>query len=156
APKASLVVRRDLHEAIQFLLLDAAAQIHSGPGIFHRAGTFPAAESIDFPLSSEAVRFQKAGRPFLQRYLPFWLAVLVERLLLLLIPLFGIVLPLIRIVPDAYRGMVERRIIALYGELKVLETELEARGSGTSHADLIPRLEALERRAAQLRVPLRF
>src|SRR5262249_19273383 len=115
APKASLVVRRDLHEAIQFLLLDAAAQIHSGPGIFHRAGTFPAAGSIDFPLSGEAVRFYKAGRPFLQRYLPFWLAVLSERLLLLLVPLVGIVLPLFRVVPDTYRAMVERRIIALYG-----------------------------------------
>jgi len=156
APKASLVIRRDLHEAIQFLLLDAAAQIHSGPGIFHRAGTFPAAESIDFPLSGEAVRFYKSGRPFLQRYLPFWLAVLTERLLLLLVPLVGIVLPLFRVVPDAYRAMVERRIIALYGELKMLETELEARGPGASRGELIPRLDALERRAAQLRVPLRF
>jgi TRAP transporter TAXI family solute receptor len=156
APKASLVVRRDLHDAIQFLLLDAAAQIHSGPGIFHRAGAFPAAESIDFPLSGEAIRFYKSGRPFLQRYLPFWIAVLAERLLFLLVPLVGIVLPLIRVVPDAYRGIVQRRIIALYGELKVLETELEARGPGASRTDLIPRLDALERRAAQLRVPLRF
>ena len=156
APKSSLIIRRDLHEAIQFLLLDAAAQIHSGPGIFHRTGTFPAAESIDFPLSDEAVRFNKSGRPFLQRYLPFWLAVLAERLLLLLVPLVGIVLPLIRVVPDAYRGMVERRIIALYGELKVLETELEASGAGASRGELIPRLDALERRADQLRVPLRF
>ena len=156
APKATLLVRRDLHEAIQFLLLDAAAQIHSGPGIFHRAGAFPAAQSIDFPLSDEALRFYKAGRPFLQRYLPFWLAVLSERLLLLLVPLVGIVLPLIRVVPEAYRGMVERRIIALYGELKMLEMELEARGAGPSRDELIPRLDALERRADQLRVPLRF
>src|SRR6516164_8494820 len=44
APKASLVVRRDLHPAIQDLLLTAAVQIHSGVGIFHRAGRFPAAE----------------------------------------------------------------------------------------------------------------
>ena len=156
APKASLLVRRDLHEAVQFLLLDAAAQIHSGPGIFHRAGTFPAAESIDHPLSREAVRFHKAGRPFLQRYLPFWLAVLAERLLLLLVPLVGIVLPLFRVVPAAYRAIVERRIIALYGELKMLETDLEARGPGPSRGELLPRVDALEVRAAQLRVPLRF
>ena len=156
APKTSLVVRSDLHQAIQFLLLEAAAQVHSGPGIFNRASTFPAAESIDFPLSSEAVRFHKSGAPFLQRYLPFWLAVLAERLLLLLVPLFGIVLPLIRVVPEAYRRMVERRIIRLYGELKLLEAELEARGPEASHADAIPRLDALERRADELRVPLRF
>jgi len=156
APKTSLVVRSDLHQAIQFLLLEAAAQVHSGPGIFNRASTFPAAESIDFPLSSEAVRFHKSGAPFLQRYLPFWLAVLAERLLLLLVPLFGIVLPLIRVVPEAYRRMVERRIIRLYGELKLLEAELDARGPEASHADAIPRLDALERRADELRVPLRF
>jgi hypothetical protein len=156
APKASLIVRRDLHEAIQFLLLDAADQIHSRPGIFNRAGAFPASESIDFPLSSEAARFHKAGRPFLHRYLPFWLAVLTERLLILLVPLLGVMLPLVRIVPGAYRGVVQRRITVLYGELKLLETELEARGPAASRADLIPRLDALERRAALLRVPLRF
>ena len=44
APKASLAVRTDLHPAIQHLLLSAAMQIHSQPGIFQKAGQFPAAE----------------------------------------------------------------------------------------------------------------
>jgi hypothetical protein len=35
ATKASLVVRKDLHPAIQYLLLNAAAKIHSGASIFH-------------------------------------------------------------------------------------------------------------------------
>ncbi len=156
APKGSLVVRRDLHDAIQYLLLDAAAQIHAHPGIFQRAGAFPAAESIDFPLSDEAARYHKSGRPFLQRYLPFWMAVLFERLLLLLIPLVGLVLPLARALPGAYRSLVEGRILALYGELKLLETELESRASGESRAELAPRLDALERRAGQLRVPRKY
>ncbi|MBU6464828.1 MAG: hypothetical protein KGL35_01860 [Bradyrhizobium sp.] len=43
---------------------------HSQPGIFQKAGQFPAAESIDVPLSQEAQRFYKTGRPFLQGYLP--------------------------------------------------------------------------------------
>jgi hypothetical protein len=81
APKASLAVREDLHPAIQYLLLNAAAQVHSGPGIFRKAGQFPAAESIDIPLSDEAQRFYKSGRPFLQNYLPFWAATLTERLM---------------------------------------------------------------------------
>jgi hypothetical protein len=74
APKASLVVRNDLHSAIQYLLLDTATQIHSPPGIFRRAGQFPAAEAIEFPLSNVALQFYKSGRPFLQNYLPFWMA----------------------------------------------------------------------------------
>jgi TRAP-type uncharacterized transport system substrate-binding protein len=155
APKASLVVRRDLHEAIQFLLVEAASQIHSRPGIFHAAGAFPAAESIDFPLSSEAARFYKSGRPLLHRYLPFWMAVLSERLLVLLIPLVALVLPLVRVVPSAYRGLMQQRITALYGELKMLETELDVRGPAAS-ADLITRLDALDLRAARLHVPLSF
>jgi TRAP-type uncharacterized transport system substrate-binding protein len=153
APKGSLVVRSDLHDAIQYLLLDAAAQIHARPGIFQRAGLFPAAEAIDFPLSDEAARYHKAGRPFLYRYLPFWMAVLSERLLVLLIPLVGLVLPLARILPNAYRNLVQGRILALYGELKLLETELERNDGSQSTADLIARLDALERRAGRLRVP---
>ena len=87
APKASLAVRADLHSALQYLLLDAAVQIHSQPGIFQKAGQFPAAESIDLPLSGEAHRFYKSGQPFLQGYLPFWIATLVEKTLVILIPL---------------------------------------------------------------------
>jgi TRAP-type uncharacterized transport system substrate-binding protein len=74
APKASLAVRADLHPTIQHLLLSAAIQVHSQPGIFQKAGQFPAAESIDIPLSQEAQRFYKSGRPFLQERLPFWIA----------------------------------------------------------------------------------
>jgi TRAP-type uncharacterized transport system substrate-binding protein len=67
APKVSLVVRKDLHSALQYLLLEAAEQIHSGPGIFQKAGQFPAAESIDLPIGDEARHFYKSGRPILQR-----------------------------------------------------------------------------------------
>ena len=66
APKGSLAVRADLHPAIQHLLLSAAVQIHSQPGVFQKAGQFPAAETIDVPLSEEAQRFYKTGRSFLQ------------------------------------------------------------------------------------------
>ena len=69
ATKASLVVRKDLHPAIQYLLLNAAAKIHSGPSIFNRANAFPAAEAIDIPLSDEALRFYKSGLPFSARLL---------------------------------------------------------------------------------------
>ena len=96
ASKGNLVVRKDLHPALQYLLLEAASTIHSRPGIFNKAGQFPAAEPIDFPLSEDARRFYHAGPPFLQRYLPFWLAVFVARLLVLLIPILGVAYPLFR------------------------------------------------------------
>jgi TRAP transporter TAXI family solute receptor len=152
APKTSLVVRRDLHPALQHLLLDAAAEIHSPPGLFHRAGEFPAAEAIDLPLSADARQFYKSGRPFLQRYLPFWLAVLAERLLVLLVPLVGVAYPLVRSLPALYAWNMRRRIFRLYGELKLVEVEMEARKAGESADGLLARLDDLDERVSHLRV----
>ena len=155
APKTSLVVRRDLHPAIQSLLLDAAAEVHSGAGVFNKSGQFPAAEQFDVPLSSEARQFYKAGRPFLQRYLPFWLAVLAGRLLVLLIPVVGVAYPLLRILPALYDWSMRRKVFRLYGELKFIELELESKG-GKTPDDLLGRLNHLEERANHLRLPTGF
>jgi hypothetical protein len=153
APKASLVVRKDLHPAIQYLLLDAAEQTHSGPGIFQRSGQFPAAESIDLPLGDEARQFYRSGRPFLQRHLPFWAAVLVGRALPLLIPLVGVIYPLLRFTPALYGWPVRWRIFRIYGELRRLESDVESRGADRSRDDLKERLDRLEERASHLPVP---
>ncbi len=156
APKASLVVRSDLHSAIQYLLLEAAAQIHSGPGIFQKAGEFPAPESIDLPLSEPARQFYKTGPPFLQRHLPFWLAVLVQQLLVVLIPVVGVLYPLLKSAPAAYDWAMQRRVFNLYSELEVLEHELAARSAQEGVGDLAARLDRLEERASRARLPVSF
>jgi len=156
APKASLVVRKDLHPAIQYLLLEAAREIHSGPGMFRKAGQFPAPESIDLPLSSEAHQFYKSGPPFLQRHLPFWLAMLAQQLLVLLIPVLGVLYPLLRFSPAVYGWAMRRRVFTLYGELKFLEDELGSRGAQQDVTDLIARLDRLEDRASRFRLPVSF
>ena len=102
ATKTSLVVRQDLHPALQYLLLNVATEIHSGPSIFNRANEFPAAEAIDMPLSSEASRFYKSGLPFLHDYFPFWMAALLGKLIILLIPILGVLYPMIRFLPRLY------------------------------------------------------
>jgi len=156
APKTSMVARKELHPAIQYLLLDAAAEIHSGAGIFQKAGQFPAAESVDLPLSDAARQFHKTGRPFLQRYLPFWAAVFLWGLILVLIPVVGAFYPLFRIAPALYGWGMRRRIFRLYGELKFLEGDLEGRDSAEGAVDLAEKLERLEGRANHLQVPLAY
>ena len=156
APKASLAVRKDLHPALQYLLLEAASEVHAVPGIFHRAAQFPAAEAIDLPLSDEARQFYKTGRPWLQRNLPLGLAVFMERLLILLIPIAGVFYPALRLLPPAYAWIVQRRIVRLYGELKLIEAELDDRGDGPGTSDLAGRLDTLERSASHLQVPVLF
>jgi TRAP-type uncharacterized transport system substrate-binding protein len=153
APKASLIVRRDLHPAIQYLLLDAATQIHSVPNIFDQYGRFPAAQRDDLPLSRDALQYYKSGMPFLQRYLPFWLAVLTSRLLVILIPVAGVLYPLLRLAPSLYFWTVRRRVYRLYGELRFIEGELESAG-GAATGDVLERLQRLDDRAHAMRVPL--
>jgi TRAP-type uncharacterized transport system substrate-binding protein len=153
ATKASLIARRELHPAIQYLLLDAAEEIHSRPGVFNRAGEFPAAEAIDLPLSEDARQFHKSGRPWLQRYLPFQLAILAQRLLVLIVPLLGIVYPLVRSLPMVYSWTVRRRIFRLYGELKLIELQMREPVAAGAEADFLARLNDLEERASRLRVP---
>jgi len=153
ATKASLVVRRDLHPAIQYRLLEAASQVHSGSGLFHAAGQFPAAETIDLPLGTHARQFYKTGPPFLQRHLPFWLAVLVQQLLVLLIPLVGILYPLLRFSPAIYSWLQTRRIYGLYSELMALEDEMSSSASTKSY---IERIDQLDYRASHLSLPMSF
>ncbi|HTS52804.1 MAG TPA: C4-dicarboxylate ABC transporter substrate-binding protein, partial [Burkholderiales bacterium] len=156
APTASLVVRKDLHPAIQYLLLEAAREIHSGPGMFRKAGQFPAPESIDLPLSTDAIQFYKAGPPFLQRHLPFWLAVLAQQLLVVLIPVFAVLYPLLRFIPALYGWAMRRRVFRLYNELRLLEDQVASREAQQSVAALIARLDRLEDRASRFRLPVSF
>ena len=154
ASKASLAVRRDVHPALQFLLLRAATEVHSRPGAFQRAGEFPAAEGIDLNLSEEAREFYRSGPTFLERSLPFWLAEFMQRLLILILPIAGIIYPLWSLAPKVYYWLMRRRLSPMYRELRLIE-----RGLRTSAPDpekqkrLISRLEELERRARDLPMP---
>jgi TRAP transporter TAXI family solute receptor len=154
ATRASLVVRKELHPAIQYLLLNAAVQIHSGPSILRRPNEFPAAETMDIPLSSEALRFYKSGLPFLNDYFPFWLAALIGKLIVLLIPILGILYPLTRFLPRLYDWLMRSKVARIYGELRFLEDEIMiARSSGGDTHEMIGRLDRLEKQANHLRIP---
>jgi TRAP-type uncharacterized transport system substrate-binding protein len=149
ASMSSLVVRANLHPALQFLLLQAASDIHAGPGILRRPGQFPAAEPVDVPLSREAHAFYKSGGTFLQRHLPFWLGVLAERILLVLIPLAGILYPFLRVIQAVRDWFVEQRLWRLYTDLRAIERGIDS-GAGPEA------LDALAGKLNGVRVPKRF
>jgi len=155
APKSSLVVRGDLNAAIQYLLLQAAVEIHSAPGMFHTASRFPVPESVDLPLSPHAIEFYKTGPPFLQRHLPFWLAVLLEQPLVWIIPLVVILFPLFRVAPAVYDWVEKSRVYRLYSELKRLEDEMALAAPGRTQY-FIEQLDQLGDRATRLSVPAAF
>ena len=156
ATQGSLVVRDDLHPALQYLLLDAASRIHATPAIIGREFRYPAADTIDLPLSQQAMQYYKSGRPVLQRYLPFTWAVQTQRLLFLLIPVLGILYPLMRLLPGLYDWIMRHRVYRLYRELKHIERELDKRDPTVRYRDIEEKLLALERRAQRMRLPSAF
>lgn len=157
ASTANLVIREDLHPALAYLLLEAAVEVHGTPGLLHRPGDFPSPKATDFPLASEAKRYFQTGRPFLQRYLPFWLANFIERMLVLLVPLVAVVYPIIKVLPELFFWRQKNKIFKWYGELKFLERDLA--DNLLSPADRVKhrlRLDTIEADAAALAVPLAF
>jgi TRAP-type uncharacterized transport system substrate-binding protein len=151
-----LAVREDLHPGIQSLLLDASTQIHSVPDLFHAEGSFPSSRVFYIPLSSSASQYFTSGKPFLQRFLPFWLSILVMQLLVAALPLIGVIYPALKILPSAYNWTMRRRIFRLYGELRRLEAELVSNASDGSDGNFVEKLNELDRKVSNLKVPVTF
>jgi TRAP-type uncharacterized transport system substrate-binding protein len=152
----NLVVRNNLHPALVYLLLEAATEIHSGSGWVNKAGEFPSPKAQDFPLSDQAERFYKSGRPFLYDYLPFWAATFVDRLVLILVPTAVVLIPLIRIMPWLYSWRNRRKFFYWYGELKNLELEVMEIAPAEQIATYQTRLNQIEAAVNQVHVPLAF
>lgn len=152
---AILAAKANLHPALVSLLLQTAKELHGEPGLFQRRGEFPTIRDGGLPVNAQAQRFHEYGTPFLQRYLPFWLAILIDRLLISLLPVLAILLPVIRIAPPIYAWRKRSRIYRWYGELKFLEQE--ARTSGTEGLGrILSRLDRIEEAAYERRTPLAF
>jgi len=156
AATTNLMARDTLHPALVYLLLDAASEIHSGGGWVHKAGEFPSPKAQDFPLSDRAERFYKSGRPLLFDYLPFWVAIFVDRLVLLLIPMAAVLIPLIRIMPWFYSWRNRRKFFYWYGELKNLELEVQESPQSERVGDYRTRLDRIEAAVNDVHVPLAF
>jgi TRAP-type uncharacterized transport system substrate-binding protein len=155
ASTSSLLIREDLHPAIQFLLLQAADEIHSPGGVLSRPGQFPSPEPVDVPLSEEAKPFYKSGGSFLQRHLPFWLWVFTSRLLLLLVPILGILYPVTQAIPSVVDLFVNVRLNKLYRELRDVDARIDRDQSPEDFAADLERLDKLDKRVRQVRVPAR-
>lgn len=156
ASTATLVVREDTHPALVDLLMQAMTETHGGAGMLQRPGEFPRAVAVDFPLSKEAERYYKSGKPFLQRYLPFWAATLVDRMVVMLIPLLAVLLPVLKVAPGLYSWRVRSRIFRRYGELKFIEAEVEANPGRHTREEWLGRVDAIERDANSLPTPLGY
>lgn len=153
APTTTLLARANTHPALLELFALAGNEIHGSAGWFKHAREYPNVKNNELPLAKEAERTIQSGAPLLQRYLPFWVANLVERMWLVMGIILAVLLPLSRVIPPLYAFRVRSRIFRWYAQLR----DIEHRAEGlTDTAPLLAELNAVDSRAAQISVPLSY
>jgi TRAP-type uncharacterized transport system substrate-binding protein len=154
ATTVTLASREHAHPALVQLFVQAAHTIHGRAGWLARKGQFPSAQGSELPLADQAERYFRSGPPFLQRFLPFWLANLVERMWVALFSIVAILIPLSRIVPPLYVLRIRSRMFRFYRALRQIEHDASERGA--SPPELLKRLDRLDSNAERITVPVSY
>src|SRR5262249_47160796 len=152
AATATLVVREDVHPVIVRLLLKTAEIVHSRPGMFEAPNAFPSDAFVELPLHDVARRYLRKGPPFFERYLPFWIAVTVEPWAVLLLPVVGIMRPLVRILPSLYNMQMRRHVTRWYREVHDIDHTL-AHATPDEAKAVAERLRSVQARLADMPAP---
>lgn len=156
APTVELIARRDLHPALSDLLIEAARELHGRATLIQRAGEFPAPLEHEYPIGADAARYYKSGKGIAYRYLTFWLANLVDRIALVLLPLIVLLIPGLRAVPTIYGWRIKTRIYRRYGELMALERAALSQPTLEQRTELRKRLDDIEKTVITIKMPGSF
>jgi hypothetical protein len=156
APTVELLARPDLHPALSDILIEAAREVHGRATLMQKAGEFPAPLEHEYKISDDALRYYKSGKSFAYKHLPFWLASLVDRAVVLLLPIAVLLIPGLRLAPMLYRWRLSGRIYRRYGELMALERVAFAQTTADQRADLLRRLDEIEKGVITLKLPGSF
>jgi len=145
-----------LHPALSDLLIEAAQEVHSGAGLLRRKGEFPAPIEQEIRISPEASRFYKSGKGFLYRYLPFRFASLLNRVVVVFVPMIVLLLPALRLIPAIYRWRFRSRIFRWYRALLMIEQDLITQLAPEKRKALMERLDNIEEAVNRMKVPASF
>ena len=155
-PAVELIARAELHPALSDLLIEAAQEVHGNAGLFRRRGEFPVPLEHEFRISADASRYYKSGKSFLYRYLPFWMASLVNRILVVFVPMVVVLIPGLRLIPVIFQWRVKLRIFRWYRALLALERDLIVELTPGMREELLQRLDNIEQAVNKMKVPASF
>jgi hypothetical protein len=156
-PTVELVARKGLHPALSDLLIEVAQEVHGRAGLLNKRGEFPAAIEHEFKISSDALRFYKSGKGLLVRAVgSFWLASLLNRILVVFVPILLVLIPTLRFLPIIYRWRIQLRIYRFYRPLLLLERDASGTLTREEGQALLQRLEEIEEAVNRLKVPTSF
>jgi hypothetical protein len=155
-PTVELIARADLHPALSDLLIEAAKEVHGKAGLFKRQGEFPSPIAHEFRLSDDALRYYKSGKSFIYRYLPYRAASLLNRVLVVFVPVVIVLFPVLRLIPALYRWRMRQRIYRWYRELLVLERDMMKRPASDKTEPMLARIDQIAAEVNKMKVPASF
>jgi len=156
ATTSKILIRSDLHPEIVHLLLQTMKELHSGSDIFNRSGEFPNGVDSEYLVAQTAIDFYKNGPSFMQRHLPLWMSVHVQRAIAVLVTAIAIGFPLFRFLPQLYNWVTRRRLFCWYGQLKTLEASFETNSNDLDLMEKQAEIERIEDAVSHIRFPLTF
>lgn len=156
ATTSKILIRNDLHPEIVQLLLQTMKEVHSGADIFSRSGEFPNGTDTEYTVAPTAIDFYKNGPSFMQRHLPLWMSVHVQRAIAVLVTGIAIGFPLFRFLPQFYNWVTRRRLFYWYGQLKALEASFETSSNDGHLIEKQAEIERIEDAVSHIRFPLTF
>jgi hypothetical protein len=156
-PTVELVARPDLNASVSDLLLEAARGVHGNAGMLHNQGEFPNPTEHEFKISPDASRYYKSGKTFMYRqFHQFWIASLVNRVLVVFGPMLLVLIPGLRLMQTAFKWRFQLRIYRWYHKLLVLERELARETTPEKRDKVQKRLDEIEKAVRRMRVPAAF
>jgi hypothetical protein len=150
----AVLVRKEIHPALIDLLAQTILEVHSEPGLFHKAGDFPTLADPEYPMAQGARDFYKNGPSFLNRYLSFWITSYAQRIIAVLATVIAIVIPVFSLAPKLYRSLVEYRLGSMYRRLREIETSLQKDVTASEVSALEAELASIDRKISILGVPM--
>lgn len=156
SPLATLLCREDLNGDIAVLILKTCKELQEQGGWLEKAGEFPSKQGVTFPLLPEAKQFHEKGPSFFYKFLPFWVANMVNRLWIMAIPLITLFIPTVKLAWPTYRWRIRRRIATKYRVLMAIDHRIvDGAIIKTIDAD-IAQLVQYEHELAKMSVPIMF
>jgi len=150
APAINLVADDKLHPALVDLFLDAASHIHGGPTRLSKRGEFPSEDYTSLPLNADARRYYKNGPSGLRKYLPFWMASLVDQLLVFGLPFFVVLSSVFKGIPVALEWKTKIDLAKLYRRIQAIEN---APDQATRRDEYLGVLKAAEAECDAMHIP---
>lgn len=150
-----LLVKSNVHPALQRALLLAAVEIHEEPTFLQRHGQFPSFRGSDFKLSAVARAYSLGSRPVLETLLPYGTAQWAALLLFAVFPILAFTLFVLAWIPKLFDWRINSGLNHFYGELKFLENEMVAVAADNPIAlkGLLERLDSIEQQVVRMDLP---